>query len=452
MLKSLKLKNVGPAPTLELNLADRLNLLTGDNGLGKSFLLDVIWWVLTRKWPHDLNDKLTSGYPARPTDPKSKATIGFELTTAKAATVAYESSYSLPEQAWVGRPGRPWNPGLVIYAHADGGFSVWDPARNYWKKKGIDIQESLPGYVFSPKDVWDGLVAEIGGKEVRVCNGLLADWAAWIRERGDTAERMKKVLERLAPAGESFEVGPLVRLSVNDARDIPSIHMPYAEAVPVLHAASGVRRVVGLAYMLLWSWNEHLRASEMLGQSPTKAVVILFDELESHLHPRWQRTILRSMLHIVEELHDQAEVQLIAATHSPLILASAEPVFDVNRDAWFDIDLDCKRVVLQSRTFVTRGEVSNWLTSTAFDLKHARSKEAEDAIEKALAVLREMKPLRRAVDEADAELRKACLPDIDPFWVRWGQFVENQKAIDSKRTTLTAGDTDTNKGKKGGRK
>lgn len=427
MLKSLKLTNVGPAPQLELNLASRLNLLTGDNGLGKSFLLDVAWWVLTRKWPHDLNDNLTSGYPAKPANPKSKASIAFELTTAKSKTVSYESTYAMHEQAWIGRPGRPWNPGLVVYAHADGGFSVWDPARNYWKqKKGIDIQESLPGYVFSPKDVWEGLDAEIGGKSTRVCNGLLADWASWIRERGDTAERMKKVLARLAPAGESFEVGPLVRLSVNDARDIPSIHMPYAAAVPVLHAASGVRRVAGLAYMLLWSWNEHVRASELLGQQPTKTVVLLFDELESHLHPRWQRTILRSMLHVVEELHDQAKVQLIAATHSPMILASAEPVFDPHCDAWFDIDLVHKSVVLQPRPFVNRGDVSNWLTSDAFDLKQACSKEAEDAIEQAFAVLRDPKPTRRAVEDADQALRNARLPDIDPFWVRWGHFVETQ--------------------------
>lgn len=37
--------NVGPAPEMEVELAPRLNLITGDNGLGKSFLLDVAFWV-----------------------------------------------------------------------------------------------------------------------------------------------------------------------------------------------------------------------------------------------------------------------------------------------------------------------------------------------------------------------------------------------------------------------
>jgi len=260
---------------------------------------------------------------------------------------------------------------------------------------------------------------------------------------------MKKVLTRLAPDGETFDVGPLVRLSVNDARDIPSIHMPYADAVPILHAASGVRRVVGLAYMLLWSWNEHVRASELLGKQPTKTVVLLFDELESHLHPRWQRTILRSMLHIVEELHHQAEIQLIAATHSPMVLASAEPVFDPERDAWFDIDLERKSVVLKRRQFVNRGDVSNWLTSDAFDLKQARSKEAEEAMEQAFAVLRDPKPTRRAVEDADSALRNARLPDIDPFWVRWSYFVESQIPVQHRPQVATPPKA---KKSKGGRK
>jgi hypothetical protein len=140
MLESLHLKNVGPAPEMKMELAPRLNLITGDNGLGKSFLLDVAWWALTRKWPHDLNPRLTSGYPARPTEIQKPATIAFQLT-GKTKPVDYESSYDPRQQAWIGKPGRPWNPGLVLYAHADGGFAVWDPPRNYWKKSGgIDIQ------------------------------------------------------------------------------------------------------------------------------------------------------------------------------------------------------------------------------------------------------------------------------------------------------------------------
>ena len=67
---------------------------------------------------------------------------------------------------------------------------------------------------------------------------------------------------------------------------------------------------------------------------------MLIDELEAHLHPRWQRSILSSVLRLAESLHANATIQLIAATHSPLVLASAEPTFDAEQDAWFDLDLE----------------------------------------------------------------------------------------------------------------
>ena len=43
--------------------------------------------------------------------------------------------------------------------------------------------------------------------------------------------------------------------------------------------------------------------------------------------------------------------------------------------------------MLRNRPFVRRGDVSNWLTSEAFDLEGTRSIEAEAAIRKAKALL-----------------------------------------------------------------
>jgi len=197
MLEYLRLKNVGPAPEMEMELAPRLNLITGDNGLGKSFLLDAAWWALTRKWPNEVNRKMTSGYMAHPTDMRIPAEIELRLRS-QTKSVSYTSTYSPRDEAWIGKAGRPWNPGLVIYAHADGAFSVWDPKRNYWKRKGnADIQERLPAFVFSPHEVWDGLTVTIDGRPISVCNGLIADWSGWIKEKGTRAEAMATTLELL---------------------------------------------------------------------------------------------------------------------------------------------------------------------------------------------------------------------------------------------------------------
>jgi recombinational DNA repair ATPase RecF len=44
MLSSLRLQHVGPAASVDVEFSDRLNLFTGDNGLGKTFVLDIAWW------------------------------------------------------------------------------------------------------------------------------------------------------------------------------------------------------------------------------------------------------------------------------------------------------------------------------------------------------------------------------------------------------------------------
>lgn len=390
MLERLQLRNVGPAPEMALDLASRINLITGDNGLGKSFLLDVAWWALTRRWPRDLNPRLTSGYPARPSNVRDAATLAFTVTTAEGASLTYESTYSTRDEAWPGRPGRPWIAGLVVYAHAEGGFSVWDPARNYWRRRGdVDVQERVPGYVFSPQEVWTGLSATISGNPVRVCRGLLDDWASWIREQGAYADVMTRVLGSLTVRGEPVEVGPNVRLSVDDAQDIPSIRTDYSDAVPIVHASAGIRRITALAYVLVWSWTEHVRAAEQLGLDKTHQIVLLFDEIESHLHPRWQRTIVPALLTVMETLSDVHDlrqaaspgVQLLAATHSPLVLASVEPLFDEERDRLFHLDVRDSEVLLHEEPWAKQGDVVNWLVSETFGLRQGRSVEAERVID-----------------------------------------------------------------------
>ena len=421
MLHHLQLRNVGPTPQLELALAPRLNLITGDNGLGKSFLLDAAWWALTRKWPRELNAQLSSGYPALPApEDRHRARIAFNVEGRRGAA-EYVATFDAAQGAWRGKAGRPPNPGLVLYALVDGGFAVWDPARNAWAKKG---EESGPGaYVFDPRQVWDGLTEG----EAVLCNGLVRDWASWQRERGAAFEALCAVLRALSPSGGALEPGALTRISLRDARDIPTLRQPSGQDIPILHASAGVRRVVALAYLLVWAWQEHVRASEFLGQPPSRGVVFLLDEVESHLHPRWQRCVLRSLLAAMEGItgEPEARVQVLAATHAPLVLASVEPWFDPAQDAWFDLDREAGEAVLRKRAWVRRGSAGSWLTSEAFDLGSDRSEEGEEAVLAAQRLLREGSAPLSEVMAVHERLRQT-LPDVDRFWVRWCAHVERQ--------------------------
>ncbi|MBN1209545.1 MAG: AAA family ATPase [Myxococcaceae bacterium] len=409
MLQSLHLKNVGPAPEMKLELASRINLITGDNGLGKSFLLDVAWWALTRTWARHL---------VIPASPPARPEISYSYTKSTPGSYSYKSTFDREAERWSVKKSRPAIPGLVLYAQVDGGFSVWDPARNYWRKDSPDRPSS---YLFAPHEVWEGN---------EHCEGLIRDWASWQRENGEAHAMLTEVLRVLSPSeSERLVPGELRKLTVDDPKRYPTLRMPYGQDVAVTHASAGMRRIIALTYLLIWAWQEHVAAAEVRGDLPAREVIFLIDEIEAHLHPQWQRRIVPAVLRVMDALTGGhgSRVQLIAATHSPLVLASVEPLFNDDKDAWFDLDLEDAQVVLRKREFVRRGDVSNWLTSEAFDLGKARSLQAEVAMEKALALLREGAPSWQDVKEADQLLRKAGLPDIDPFWVRWGRFIEERK-------------------------
>ena len=427
MLQHLKLTNIGPADA-ELEFGKRLNLITGDNGLGKSFLLDIAWWSMTRKWPAEINPKLTSGKKALPRG-EGEAKIDFSFT-GKSRSVEYVSTYARRDEAWTGQQGRPANPGLVIYAMADGGFAVWDPARNYWRTLGgVDVQDRPSAYVFSPTEVWDGLPGTEGNW---LCNGLIRDWAGWQKEKGASFGNLCTVLNVLSPdTTERLSPGELTRISLDDVRDMPTVRMPYDKDVAVVHASSGMRRIIALAYFLVWCWEEHQKAAKLLSEPTTNQVVFLIDEVESHLHPKWQRQIIPALLDVTQSLIAGSEVQLLAVTHSPLVMASVEPRFDEAMDAWIDLDLVVAQgdqpttVEFKRRPFVRLGDVSRWLMSAAFDLRSARSLESESAIQDAAEILSEQVIDHARAKALDARLRN-LLGDTDPFWIRWRYVGEKQ--------------------------
>lgn len=415
MFKTLRLANVGPAPAMALDFGKRLNLITGDNGLGKSFLLDIAWWSMTRKWPAEINPKLTVGKKVQP-QRKGESSISFSFS-GKVKEVSYDSTYQRREEAWTGNAGRPANPGLVLYAMTDGSFAVWDPARNYWQtRNGVDIQERRPAYVFASDEVWHGLKADDG---TVLCNGLIQDWASWQKEKGAAFKHLVNVLQVLSPSDkEKLQPGELTRISLDEARDIPTIRMPYGQDVPVVHASSGIRRIIALAYFLVWAWEEHRKAADLLQEKPTHQVVFLIDEVESHLHPSWQRSIIPALLSVMEKLTRRPDVQVITATHSPLIMASVEPVFDPAQDAWFDLDLEQGEVKLLQRTFEPMGDASNWLTSEAFDLESSGSLANEKLLKEAANLLDRDQISKAEFKKMNEKLVKALNP-ADDFLFNW---------------------------------
>jgi AAA domain, putative AbiEii toxin, Type IV TA system/AAA domain len=421
MLKELHLKGVGPAPKFDIEFGDRLNILTGDNGLGKSFILDVAWFALTEEWASN------SALPKRDLDePPNLSSIYLSNPDSSEAIIRiYEFNSNL--QTW-NLSSSPFNhspgfskPFLLAYSRVDGRFSIREPFRHPFtmSRHGVVLQSSFIAH-FTVDALWNGLRDDAGKV---ICNGLIQDWVTWQYQpdRG-MFELLSRVVATLSHPNESIEIGKPSRIDIDDAREIPTINLPYGN-VPVTHASAGMQRILTLAYMLVWSWHEHIEVSKLVKKDPADKLILLIDEIESHLHPQWQRSILPAVLEVAKILQPEMQIQVIATTHSPLVLASLEPYFEEARDKLFLFKLNGAEVTLGEVPWTKQGDADNWLTSKIFELKQPQSKEAENAIEAAYTLMRgeDMKNFPehlRSQEQIHQELLKV-LTDHDSFWRRW---------------------------------
>ncbi|MFE8603755.1 AAA family ATPase [Archangium violaceum] len=402
-IERLELRGIASAPNARLELAPRLNLLAGDNSTGKTLVLDVLWWAQTGTWTG------AEAWPGPAKEGRARAAI---LVGTK-ENPDVESHFDAVREQWVRPPQWPTSHPLALYARADGGFSVWDPIRNAVPSDN-GRADALSMYRFTPDTLWNGL-DEHG---TTWCNGLVRDWVDWQYRRTGLFDSLKEVLAGLSLPDEPLRPGSPTRISIHQALDIPTLEMSYG-TVPVIHASAAVRRVLGLAYLLVWSWNEHREAARLAGQPVSHRLLLFIDEVESHLHPKWQRLFLPALLRVIQRLTGEVQVQVVASTHSPLVMASLERHFDTERDKVFHFGLKQGRIVVEEQPWAMQGDAVNWLVSETFGLKQARSQEAEQAIEAAEAYMRnETLPGYESPEKLNQKLQET-LPGNDPFWPRW---------------------------------
>jgi len=415
-LKYIEMRGIGPMHRLEFNPAERLSVITGDNGLRKTFILECAWWSLTGQWAE------RQAYPrtdAKQNDPAITFTIAGQKNIQEKKTIKFDWN----DQRWPTSKSRPTIPGLSIYARVDGSFAVFDPVRHPGDgDEGTQL-------VFTRDQVMDGR-----GRRI---NGLISDWVNWQRSPDQSVfDMFKAVLKRLSPPDMNpLEPSEPTR-TANDSREIPTLKHDY-DVVPFTNESAGVKRIVTVAYLLVWAWNEHKIYSSLSKKAPQSRMVILIDEMEAHLHPKWQRVVLPAILDVTRILGTELEAQVIIATHSPLILASLEQDFHESIDKLFHLKMSKKvsslsadgrtEVKFEEVQFIRHGRVDAWLTSELFELKEATSQPAEHALARAKTVMADDNPSSGVIQEITKQL-SGTLPADDEFWPRWLYFAK-QKGV-----------------------
>jgi predicted ATP-binding protein involved in virulence len=123
--------------------------------------------------------------------------------------------------------------------------------------------------------------------------------------------------------------------------------------------------------------------------------VVLVDEIDLHMHPRWQRQIIGDLTALFPK------VQFIATAHSPLIVQAAS---DANIVL---LRREGDHVVIENHPEVLRNwRVDQILTSELFGLKTSRPPQIEEPLKERRAILSKAK-LTKADEKRLAELEQA---------------------------------------------
>lgn len=100
-------------------------------------------------------------------------------------------------------------------------------------------------------------------------------------------------------------------------RDTLVAHHPQHGELPVELLSDGIRNMIGMVADIAF------RATKLNGQLGARAAsqtpgIVLIDEVDMHLHPAWQQTVISSLQQAFPKL------QFIVTTHSPQVLTSVD--------------------------------------------------------------------------------------------------------------------------------
>ncbi len=103
--------------------------------------------------------------------------------------------------------------------------------------------------------------------------------------------------------------------------------------IPLFYLSDGLRTVASMVAEIAYRCvvlNGHLGANAVKGSHG----VVLIDEIDMHLHPRWQQRVVNDLKIAFPNL------QFVATTHSPFIVQSLKAEELINLDRWTDVNPD----------------------------------------------------------------------------------------------------------------
>jgi predicted ATP-binding protein involved in virulence len=413
-------------------------VILGDNGIGKSTLLQAIAWMKP-SLPYDSKDIPDDFEPAPILNDEqnevleklvSRHHLKDEPSYIRATYIAHQF-LGVPLKM---KGGQECRTSMTIGVNKQGKLETVEPGFKTTNDKVFFKDEAVIfGYSASrhlgklnlndPKllDTIPGFISEntILYDAEEILHALNYS-ALGARNQKDVAKyktfikRVKEMLVTILPDFQKIDDIDIVPPNVlgNDSEGGVMITTRHGERLPFSDFSLGYKTVVSWTIDLAWRmFNKYHEISPDPLKEPA---IVLVDEIDLHLHPFWQREI---MFNLSQHFPN---VQFIATAHSPLMVQAAiESNYAVLR---FE---DGKVILLNEPTSLDGWRVDQILTSELFGLESSRGLKYEKLIKQRESLMskKRMSPKDKAdlkkIDKAISELPSGENPDD----------IENRKVV-----------------------
>jgi hypothetical protein len=346
-LKRISLVNIGPFDNLELEFDAKWEIFLGDNGVGKSTVLKAIALALCgqKAQPYAwrlLKRGCKDGKIILETDNKTSYVTNIDSNDSS-GEVEINSTTAPPLEA----------EGWLAIGFPPLRTTSWEPP------KGPDDDVSSIKSRPVPEDLLPLVRGDVDPRLDKLKQWIVKLDYLDIKSEAESKGKdrryynlLKKVFDVIGSVTEGMAV---TYVGVEKGTKRVIIKTSDGTEAPLEALSQGTISLIGWVGILMQRLYEVFDEDE----DPTQRyALILMDEIDAHMHPAWQRTLVNHLKDIFPE------AQFIATTHSPLVV-SGMPVSQVVR---FARDKHGKVNTLRVAPDMTLGYSDQILTSMLFGL------------------------------------------------------------------------------------